>query len=167
MPTSVRGTSPTHSSWRGTTFRAFHTNHGRSRLTPAPASLRAPAKQSIAPQIRRWIASSQVLLAMTGQTSSLSRRDPPEPCQKCFALEIKRARGMPGAQCTRSLVCAIGSKYAHQYSQRRHRKSSGIPHAMVLTVSFALSSVTNSFCHRRWRIDDRSAPGRADRSPPT
>jgi len=25
---------------------------------------------------------------------------------------------MPGARCTRSLVCAIGSKYAHEYSQR-------------------------------------------------
>jgi hypothetical protein len=25
---------------------------------------------------------------------------------------------MPGARCTRSLVCAWGSKYAHEYSQR-------------------------------------------------
>jgi hypothetical protein len=25
---------------------------------------------------------------------------------------------MPDARCTRSLVCAIGSKYAHEYSQR-------------------------------------------------
>jgi hypothetical protein len=34
---------------------------------------------------------------------------------------------MPGAQCTRSLVCAWCSKNAHEYSQRRHRKSPGIP----------------------------------------
>jgi hypothetical protein len=34
---------------------------------------------------------------------------------------------MPGAQCTRSLVCAGGSKYAHQYSQRRHRKHPAFP----------------------------------------
>src|SRR5712692_3797718 len=61
------------------------------------------------------------------------------------ALKSQRARGMPGAQCTRSLVRAIGSKYAHEYSQRRHRITSGIPHAMVLTVSFALSPVTSSF----------------------
>jgi hypothetical protein len=39
---------------------------------------------------------------------------------------------MPGAQCTRSLVCAGGSKYAHQYSQRRAPETSGIPHAIVL-----------------------------------
>src|SRR6266702_6041104 len=41
---------------------------------------------------------------------------------------------MPGAQCTRSLVRAGGSQYAHEYSQRRHRKTSGIPHAMVLRL---------------------------------
>jgi hypothetical protein len=52
---------------------------------------------------------------------------------------------MPGAQCTRSLVCALGSKYAHEYSQRRHRITSGIPHAMVLTVSSVLSPATSSF----------------------
>src|SRR5713226_5768081 len=36
------------------------------------------------------------------------------------------------------------------------------PHAMVLTVSFALSPVTGLFCHRRQRIKVLSAPGRAD-----
>src|SRR6266702_1304879 len=34
---------------------------------------------------------------------------------------------MPGAQCTRSLVRAIGSKYAHEYSQRRHRIHPAFP----------------------------------------
>src|ERR1700736_6896551 len=34
---------------------------------------------------------------------------------------------MPGAQCTRSLVCAGGSKYAHEYSQRRHRNHPAFP----------------------------------------
>jgi hypothetical protein len=32
---------------------------------------------------------------------------------------------MPGAQCT--LVCAGGSKSAHQYLQRRHRKHPAFP----------------------------------------
>jgi hypothetical protein len=36
---------------------------------------------------------------------------------------------MPGAQCTRSLVCAGVVKYAHQYSQRRHRKHPAFPRA--------------------------------------
>jgi hypothetical protein len=39
----------------------------------------------------------------------------------------QRARGMPGAQCTRSLVRARGVKYAHEYSQRRHRKHPAFP----------------------------------------
>jgi hypothetical protein len=61
----------------------------------------------------------------------------PELCWKLVPRK-QRARGMPDAQCTRSLVRAGGSKYAHEYSQRRHRITSGIPHAMVLTAYFAL-----------------------------
>src|ERR1700693_4818652 len=34
---------------------------------------------------------------------------------------------MPGAQCTRSLVCEEVVQNAHEYSQRSHRKSPGIP----------------------------------------
>ena len=34
---------------------------------------------------------------------------------------------MPGAQCTRSLVRAMGSEYAHEYSQRVHRISPASP----------------------------------------
>src|SRR6202140_5768983 len=39
----------------------------------------------------------------------------------------KRAWGMPGAQCPRSLVCAVVVQDAHEYSLRSHRKSPGIP----------------------------------------
>src|SRR6266481_9350804 len=39
----------------------------------------------------------------------------------------ERAWGMPGAQCTRSLVCEVVVQDAHEYSQRSHRKSPGIP----------------------------------------
>jgi len=63
---------------------------------------------------------------------------------------------MPGAQCTRSLVCAGGSKYAHQYSQRRHRKTSGIPHAMVFGLLRALPGdhrfVDPVIRATRWRL---------------
>src|ERR1700691_4022221 len=34
---------------------------------------------------------------------------------------------MPGAQCTRSLACESSVQNAHEYSQRSHRKSPGIP----------------------------------------
>ena len=71
-----------------------------------------------------------------------------------------RAWGMPGARCTRSLVCK-GSE-AHEYSPRSHRDHPAFPHAMVLTASFVLSPVTGLFCHRHQRICSLSAPGRAD-----
>jgi hypothetical protein len=67
---------------------------------------------------------------------------------------------MPGARCTRSLVCASCSK--KHTSKRVHRNRPAFPHAMVLTVSFALSSVTGLFCHRRLRTCGVSAPGWAD-----
>ena len=54
---------------------------------------------------------------------------------------------MPGARCARSLACKI--KIAYEHSHHGHAGSPGIPYAMVLTVSFALSPVTGLFCHRR------------------
>jgi hypothetical protein len=45
---------------------------------------------------------------------------------------------MPGAQCTRSLVCAYGSKYAHEYSQRVTGNHPAFPHAMVYGLLRAL-----------------------------
>ena len=47
---------------------------------------------------------------------------------------------MPGARCTRSLVCAIGSKYAHEYSQRAIGNHPTFPHAMVYGL-YVLSPV--------------------------
>ena len=55
---------------------------------------------------------------------AISRRDASEFCNN---LPPRRAWGMPGAQCTRSLVCAVVVQDAHEYSQRSHRKSPGIP----------------------------------------
>jgi hypothetical protein len=52
---------------------------------------------------------------------------------------------MPGARSTRSLVRnAKNTRVSHH----RFTGTPGIPCAMVLTVSFALSSVTGLFCHR-------------------
>ena len=62
---------------------------------------------------------------------------------------------MPGARCARSLACE--NNKAHELS---HHRFTGItrhslPCAMVLTVSFVLSSVTGLFCHRRSRKTSR------------
>jgi len=57
-----------------------------------------------------------------------------EVCQERPVLLLQRAQGMPGARCTRSLVC--DKKQTHERShQRSHRKSPGIPRAMVLRLT--------------------------------
>ena len=59
---------------------------------------------------------------------------------------------MPGARCTRSPCALVGGTR----SSPQVLRTPGIPRAMVLTVSFVLSPATNSFCHRRQRIDEMS-----------
>ena len=54
---------------------------------------------------------------------------------------------MPGARCTRGLVCKLQGN-AHT-SKQVQRRQSDIPCAMVLTAYFVLSPVTGLFCHRR------------------
>ena len=61
-----------------------------------------------------------------------------------------RAWGMPGADAPAASRANDG-KHTSQ-SPQVHRKHPAFPHAMVGTVSFALSPVTNSFCHRHPRI---------------
>src|SRR5213082_2421347 len=56
---------------------------------------------------------------------------------------------MPGARCVRSLACKI--KKHTSIVTTVTPKTSGIPRAMVLTVSFALSPVTGLCCHCRQR----------------
>ncbi|SHH10335.1 hypothetical protein SAMN05443248_3688 [Bradyrhizobium erythrophlei] len=58
---------------------------------------------------------------------------------------------MPGARCTRSLVCAIGSEYAHEYSQRaigntRHSRTQWFTAYTVLSpvIGFLATVVTRS-----------------------
>jgi hypothetical protein len=104
----------------------------------APPSLRASAKQSMAPQNKKldcFGAHAPRNDEANRDMNPYSRHALRPSCWSIIRPSLtKRARGMPGAQCTRSLVCAGVVKYAHQYSQRRHRKTSGIPHAMVLRL---------------------------------
>jgi hypothetical protein len=57
---------------------------------------------------------------------------------------------MPGARCTRGLVCKIVRKNAHEHTGSaetlRHPPRNGF------TAYIALSPATNSSCHRRQRI---------------
>ena len=57
---------------------------------------------------------------------------------------------MPGAQCARSLACKI--KKHTSIVTTVTPETPGIPRAMVLTVSFALSPVTGLCCHCRQQV---------------
>jgi hypothetical protein len=69
-----------------------------------------------------------------------------EVCPEHHALRERRAQGMPGARCARSLVCEM--KKHTSIVTTVTPETPGIPRAMVLTVSFALSPVTGLSCHR-------------------
>src|SRR5437660_1311084 len=77
----------------------------------------------------------------------------PELC-KIIRPTAKRAQGMPGACCTRGLVCNSAKKDAHEHTGTaealRHSLRSGF------TAYAALSPETNSFCLRRRRIEGLS-----------
>ena len=73
---------------------------------------------------------------------------PREVCWNVPLSEDQRAQGMPGARCARSLVCKVEST---RVVTTVTPGSPGIPYAMVLTVSFALSPVIGLYCHRRRR----------------
>ena len=110
-------------------------------------SLRAQAKQSIAAR-KQWIASSQMLLAMTLRHNfAFSRRDAPELCVDCHPLKEQEGAGKAGcALHPRSRVQKCTKKRTRAY-----RSSGGNPTfpAQWFTAYFVLSSVTGLSCHRR------------------
>jgi hypothetical protein len=72
---------------------------------------------------------------------------------------------MPGACCTRGLVCKDGSRGAHEHTGTagalRHSLRNGF------TAYAALSPETNSFCLRHRRIDGVRARSGFATPPPT
>ena len=80
------------------------------------------------PSKEEWIASSLALLAMTSllvrYASAIPRRNAPESCVN-YPPRKQRAWGMPGARCTRSLVCSV--LVAHECSHHGCTGTPGIP----------------------------------------
>ena len=71
-------------------------------------------------------------LIRSGHKPAFSRRGAPEACQKPCSLG-RREQGMPGARCTRGLVCN-SAKQTRTRAYRYSRKHSGIPCAVVLRL---------------------------------
>jgi hypothetical protein len=107
------------------------------------SSLRAPAKRSIRTTKKEWIAS--LALAMTAlHTSAFSRRLCARVVRQSFAL--KEGAGNAGRPMRPQP--RVQSKKHTSVVTTVTPESPGIPRAMVLTVSCALSSVTGLSCHR-------------------
>ena len=85
---------------------------------------------------------------------AFSRRKLRPRVSSTSSLERKRKQGMPGARCTRGLVCKVRIENAHEHTGTvgtlRHSLRSGF------TAYAELSPETNSFCLRRWRINGSS-----------
>ena len=116
------------------------------------------AKQSILP--RKVSLDCFASLAMTWRVSVFPRRETPESCK---FIRPRKSEGAGNAGCTlhpRSRVQKM-HKEAHTSIQVQRRQSD-IPCAMVLTVSFVLSSATGLSCHRRSR--EALAPQELDAS---
>src|SRR5665213_2828041 len=122
------------------------------------------AKQSILRRTEPWIASAQVLLAMTPRYTP--EHTPPHSRGANFFARVmpenfrapKKQRARGDAGCTvhpRSRVQCSGS-CAHEHTGPP--KSPGIPARNGLTAYGALSPATNSSCHRRRRIEGSLSP---------
>jgi hypothetical protein len=87
--------------------------------------------------------------------SAFPRRASPGLC-KSFRPK-RRAQGMPGARCTRGLVCKVVRRNAHEHTGSaeaiRHSPRNGF------TAYAVLSPATNSSCHRHRRIGGFARPG--------
>src|SRR5580700_12226215 len=97
---------------------------------------------------------SGILVHPPSRVMTIGERDTASRSRRRFARgsslnfppsEDQRAQGMPGAQCTRSLVCAGVVEYAHEYSQRRHRKHPAFPTQWFYGLYRALPRGPGSF----------------------
>src|SRR5258708_7868802 len=82
-----------------------------------------------------------LLLAMTSLQFQIRVRDLAARCARVVheSLAQQRAQGMPGAQCTRSLVC---KKQTHERSHHGHTGTTRHSPLNGFTAYFALSPVT-------------------------
>src|SRR6187401_392512 len=85
----------------------------------------------------------------------LAAHHAPEACSNSFPSK-QREQGMPGACCTRGLVCNDGASCAHEHTGTagalRHSLRNG------LTAYAELSLETNSFCLHCCRLDGSIDP---------
>jgi hypothetical protein len=105
---------------------------------------------------KKSISSSALLYADACRHAfAISPHDTREVFLKLVVFSHQREQGMPGARCTRGLVCKIVRKGAHEHTGSaealRHSLRNGF------TAYFVLSPATGLSCHRR--PQEASLPG--------
>ncbi len=86
------------------------------------------------PHARGMTVSAWCLRCHFKHDSAFSRHGLPEVCPNVSPISPQqREQGMPGARCTRGLVCKVAQRDAHTSIQVQRRQS-GIPCAMVLRL---------------------------------
>jgi hypothetical protein len=98
------------------------------------------------PHARVMTPESVAALGFIRHGSAFPRRAAPELCQN---LPPRRAWGMPGAQCTRSLVCEVGSSKCTRVFTAVAPEITRHPRTQWFTAYFVLSPAIGLSCHRR------------------
>ena len=114
---------------------------------PHPPSLRGAlaTKQSISPRRKNGL----LRFARNDgrHTFTISRLNSPEACYRISLPSRQRAQGMPGARCTRGLVCDSANKAAHEHTGQR--RTSDIPCAVALRLISCSPQSGRARCHCR------------------
>ena len=129
-------------------MQRFHISNSRTPASLLAPSLRALAKQSMARQAESWIASSQVLLAMTASVRDPAAQGARPGCARKLPPP-KRGRGECRAPSAPAGSCAWVVVECTRVVQV-HRNHPAFPHAMVYGY-FALSPEIGRSCLRHPR----------------
>jgi hypothetical protein len=122
---------------------------------PAAKTVRSLRRRMRSAVILEWTGPKSARLSALAMTvnsrHTFAPRDAMRP-SRAFIFRPKRGRGecrVPTAPAASRALC-VGRERTRVTTSTPERPA--FPHAMVLTVSFVLSSVTGLFCHRRLRI---------------
>jgi hypothetical protein len=130
----------------------FNRHHDEA-IAPLPAVMPSEGGASSTPRLLRSIAAASGILdhppsrvMTTEYASAISRHVSPEVLQIRLRLFEQRAQGMPGARCTRGLVC----QELRIWRTRAYRAAETLRHPLRngFTAYFVLSPVSGLCCHR-------------------
>ena len=139
--------------FRGEGFCTTRTRERRGKAEACFTVIASGAKQSMRQQGSKsgLLRCARNDVALISHTFAISPRDAPEFCSRVPPSETEGAvLPQEGSRECRAPDAPVASRVEKntRVSHHGHAGSPGIPRAMVLTASFALSPVTGLVCHR-------------------